>query len=326
MRIYARLPFSTTALHHPLQNRWNRDEPDLGDNPKGRVDGKNIRRYLPFTTHATGVNGERLRGIHTKDNALGKTFRVMRTLLVGVSAVAGVGLAVAAHFVTGGAALIPLGIATAVFGGISLASLIGVKSTTIKDLCARKFYSSLRKDILSKAKSADPNDRSIRLPFCSTSFFRPDLNRWGKKERDLGKWQIKGIRHFLPFTLHAKDASGEKYLRGLHTRDNHIGKIFRTFRSVFVGAVVVSGIGLAATHLVFLGGGLAIPLALNIATSVVDGASLAAVGGLKLTNIKDEYARKFYSSHKDVLQKVREKLAEKEINAKNNATPRNADA
>lgn len=111
-RTYFHLPLCSTPFLHPFKNREPRNTPSNTVNVNNTSGFKmklaSIKNHLPFTSHARDAQGKPLRGIHTRDNRFGKTFRVFRLLFVGVVILAAVGLAIglplAAHFATGGAA------------------------------------------------------------------------------------------------------------------------------------------------------------------------------------------------------------------------------
>jgi hypothetical protein len=86
---FKRMAFSSTHVFQPLCNR----ETNGSDFLRGNSVREKFKNFLidikndpnPFTRKAKDINGQPLRGIHTKDTAMGKLFRLFRLALVGIS-------------------------------------------------------------------------------------------------------------------------------------------------------------------------------------------------------------------------------------------------
>lgn len=100
---FKRLAFSSTHVFQPLCNRETEGSSLL----RGNSTREKIKNFLtdikndpnPFTRKAKNINGKPLGGVHTKDTAMGKLFRLFRLAFVGISLAAPVIVGIASMFV-----------------------------------------------------------------------------------------------------------------------------------------------------------------------------------------------------------------------------------
>lgn len=101
--VFKRFCLSSTPAWRPFYNRETGSTGFLKDNSaKGNFFQKLFKEIKndpnPFTFKAKDINKKPLKGLHTKDTAMGKIFRLFRTLLVGAGFAASLLLGVAGVF------------------------------------------------------------------------------------------------------------------------------------------------------------------------------------------------------------------------------------